>query len=35
LLGNMTNALENKDYILFNDLCEYELLPLLSEFKIT
>ena len=30
---NLSNALENKDYVLITDLFEYEILPMLKKWK--
>lgn len=34
LVGNLTDSLENKDYVLLHDLFSYEMLPLLATLKI-
>jgi hypothetical protein len=35
LLTNLYQALENKDYVLLHDLCEFELLSLLERIRIS
>ncbi|MCL6589530.1 MAG: hypothetical protein K6U80_06205 [Firmicutes bacterium] len=34
IIGKLTDALENKDYILLHDLFTYEFLPLLGGLKV-
>jgi hypothetical protein len=35
LIKNLSEAMENKDYILMHDLFEFELQPLLGNLKVT
>lgn len=35
LVANLHEALENKDNLLLHDLCEFELLPLLDNIRVT
>jgi hypothetical protein len=34
IVGKLTEALENKDYLLLHDLFQYEMLPLLGGLKV-
>ena len=34
VIEKLTEALENKDYVLLHDLFNYEMLPLLSKIKV-
>jgi hypothetical protein len=35
LIANLYEALQNKDYVLLHDLCEFELPPLLTSINVT
>ncbi|MGE5604579.1 MAG: hypothetical protein ACM3YE_02690 [Bacteroidota bacterium] len=35
IVKNLSEALENKDYMLLHDLMEFELLPVLGEMRLT